>query len=357
MENVILDLEKKYVPALKKFIERQFHSKYILLNDAFFDWQYKKDGRYTMKIIYHNGEVWGYCGFIPVSMKMGEKNVDGACFANLMVDERARGFGGGARLIQSISELFPLCYINGYTAASEEIYRKLGRWMPMGNLNRYIKILNPKKAGFLAENFNFDLVPEKATQEKNFKFEKINLFDKKVNYFWEKVKTKYPLTIERSAEYLNGRYAMHPFLKYEMYVEEEHGAVSGFLISRVEVVEENGITFKIGRIIDFVSLNESEEKIINYFSNEMQNKNIDLIDFFFSGNFYTRSLFNQGFFAGNKPGYENIPILFNPISRKKKHINFIAYFKDGANTKNLLTDPNNWYITKGDGDQDRPNFV
>ena len=75
MTDFIKNLTEENLSSLKKFIEKQFHKKYVLLKDDFFEWQYKNNPQnlypeYAMKIIESDGEVLGYNGLIPVSMKV-----------------------------------------------------------------------------------------------------------------------------------------------------------------------------------------------------------------------------------------------------------------------------------------------
>ncbi len=341
MENIIVDLEQKHIPALHKFIEKQFHKNYILLNRDFFDWQYKKDGRYNMKIIYHNGEVMGYCGFIPVSMVAAGESIQGTCLANLMVGERARGFGLGAKLIQSISKNFKISYINGYTKESEPIYEKLGGWSPMGDLNRFIKIL------------------DNDSSENSKNIEEVAAFNKDFDGFWEKMEktNKYSGTISRKYDYLKWRYEDHPIFKYRVLVSKTHGEINGFLIFRMEESSGGTEDYKIGRIIDFISRDEAESDLLAAAEIKIKESGARMIDILFSGNFHKESLLKKGFADAYSGKYSEIPLLLNPVSHKRKSINWILYLDESLRGDAKLRDPKNWYITKGDGDQDRPNFL
>src|SRR3989344_39880 len=199
MENPITDLRSEHVPALKKFIERQFHSNYILLNDTFFDWQYKKKPynaypEYAMKIILHKDEIGGYLGLIPVSFSGETKR--GVCFANLMVDERLRAFGWGMRLIQEAMRDMPFAYINGYNPATETIYEKSG-WLVGkmgGNLQRWVGVLNKEKVKDLAEGAELREMPSLSS---DIFLELVTSFDGSFDKFWGKIKKNFPITHER----------------------------------------------------------------------------------------------------------------------------------------------------------------
>jgi len=356
----IKNLSKRHIPSLKRFIERQFHNRYILLDNMFFDWQYKDNpsntySEYSMKVIESKDEVLGYNGLVPVSMKVFDKNLIACTFANLMVGDKCKGFGLGSLLIKKSSDDFPVCYINGYNLKTRAIYEKQGGWTDMGVLRRFIKILNVNKME--------SLINKKIPYEDN-KLEdidknlvKIKEFDDKIHSFWEKVKHKYPITINRSKKFLNWRYSNHPMLKYELYLYIENSKIKGYIIFRIEkFIDEKKDHYKIGRIIDFISQEEYEEKIIQNIISLLHKQNVDFIDFYFSGNFHVKSLLNQGFVENIKYPYNTIPMLFSPLDRGRSDITWIVYFKEYLKDKKECTNPNNWYITKGDGDQDRPNI-
>jgi len=95
--------------------------------------------------------------------------------------------------------------------------------------------------------------------------------------------------------------------------------------------------------------------LLKKFVLDVQRKNADMADFMFSGNYYHKILKTVGFFEANNTIFKNFPILFNPISYKKSYINFMVWSKDKNINQNEFYNPSNWYLTKGDSDQDRPN--
>jgi len=149
--------------------------------------------------------------------------------------------------------------------------------------------------------------------------------------------------------YLNWRYTDHPTLSYKKYLYKPDGKIEGFLVARIETPVEEGTRFRIARIIDFVVTDEAEEPILAAYLTEMKRQKVDMIDFFFSGDFHTDSLKKVGFVENTNEGFNEIPMLFNPIDRRRSNINLIGYSKDE------VLKVSDVYVTKGDGDQDRPN--
>ena len=82
---------------------------------------------------------------------------------------------------------------------------------------------------------------------------------------------------------------------------------------------------------------------------------MDFIDFFFTGDFHVPSLELCGFKEAHKKPYSLIPIRFDPIDRNIMTINLAYKILNSKRVDRRINQIDNWYVTKGDGDQDRPN--
>ena len=51
---------------------------------------------------------------------------------------------------------------------------------------------------------------------------------------WNKVKDRYPITVNRTKKYLNWRFFDHPFLDYHFLLLKENNSIMGFAIIRFE---------------------------------------------------------------------------------------------------------------------------
>jgi hypothetical protein len=76
-----------------------------------------------------------------------------------------------------------------------------------------------------------------------------------------------------------------------------------------------------------------------------------VIDFFCPSGRLRAALKRSGFFTRDEAPTEEIPILFQPICRRRTGIPLMVY--PGERLGQFPLD--RWYVTKGDGDQDRPN--
>jgi len=133
-------------------------------------------------------------------------------------------------------------------------------------------------------------------------------------------------------------------------VTKKDGKITGYIVYRIESVGD----FSIARIVDFISRQEEEADILRQFVWEAR-ASIDMIDFMFSSQQYHDTLKQLGFFDVYGTSFEQLPMYFNPISCAKNYINFCAWQEGEIIDKNVFYNHNYWYLTRGDGDQDRPN--
>ena len=60
---------------------------------------------------------------------------------------------------------------------------------------------------------------------------------------------------------------------------------------------------------------------------------------------------DHGFLPGTQTAAARFPLLFHPIDRRKTGIRFLANFQYMPEAAHV----DEWYVSKADGDQDRPN--
>ena len=114
------------------------------------------------------------------------------------------------------------------------------------------------------------------------------------------------------------------------------------------------MNFKIGRIVDFISDDDTELYTLFKLVEFCQKNQVDLIDFFFTGNFHIKSLEKLNFINASQKPFNAIPFLFNPIVRNRELHHFAFKIMNEGLSEVDANDFNKWYLTKGDGDMERP---
>jgi len=340
------------------FVKKEFHSKYILGDKPFFDWQYLKnpsnsEDSYSVKMLVYNNKILGYLGLLPIRLQVFDSiSGNSAALCNLMVEGSVRPFGFGTYLMKSAMDQYDILWGTGYNPATRTIYEKLGNWKMMGDLNRYIKILNHERITRLIGQKVENESHKNNKHHNEITVKEINFFDTSIDYFWTAIKNKYPITVQRSADYLNWRYSFHPYFKYKILLAERKGEIVGYLVYRVS--EATGVDEKltVAHILDLISEKEAIHCLLQYFEKKAELMSVDIADYFSTGLFHHKEFIQSGYHQDIKFPYDEIPLYFNPISHKRQGINFLVFTKLN---KEKIGNVNSWYITKGDGDKDRPN--
>ncbi|GEM_PF-2942102 len=367
----IVKYQKSDYLEFRDFARAAFHSKYILSDEKFLDWQYLSLN--SALVLAKKGEdIMGFFGYKDFLYKVYSETKNVRAVMNLFADEKYRMAGVGPMLAREVFNSSNYILVSSYNDAAQKLYRhfRVG-WTEAGDLNRFFAVLAPHKLmdgfkiphlpppfakeggksirGFTIPHLN---PPPSAEGGGKLKIEKSTEVSKEFDEFWQKVRTRYSVTIERSSEYLRWRYLDHPFFAYQFLAARRDGKLTGFLVYRLEEAdssrqgEAKAEGFKIARIIDFIADEWAEVSLLQEFLSRARSDGAQAADFMFSGLLYRESLQTVGFFDVAGTDFEKFPIRFNPLSYSKFVIN-IAY--------DIPAPLSDGYLTKGDSDQDRPN--
>lgn len=339
---------------LEKFYNDAYGKKHIFNNPDHYNWQFKKNPfnksqNKTIAITETNNEISSHMGFFPIELKIFDDIKDATWHLSFYTLEKYRGLGLGTELVLFSSNLFNLSMVLNGSDGTKNIYLKNGG-VYFGQINRYIGILDKKRIeNYIKIAVNKEQVIVKEIQEKA---SIINALDYTYETFWKKVKQKFPITTNRTKEYLSWRYLNHPIIKYHFITLSNENELVGYAVLRFE---DNNEELKAARIVDFIVLDSYENQMLQGVINYCHKK-ADFIDFFCTGDFYKKELVQNKFF-NNLTENIKIPTVFNPIDPDRRpDIDFFYRINDNDLLKNKkLDDINNWYFVKGDSDQDRAN--
>ena len=349
----IINFKNSRRKELNDFLERNYKPKYILTNDKFFRWFLT-----NLKIVLIGGKISGMIGIISNPLHFFGKTVKSSFLVNLMVDKSLRHVGLGPLLINKSQQNSDILMVSAFTEEVGSLYQKLS-WQIMSDMRRFVKVIDAKQANLLMNSKvelqkSESVSPFADAKYDVFTFERIDLFGHKQDAFWQKIKSKYPIATERTSQYLNQRYGRHPLFQYYIFVARKQEEIKAYIIFRIAEVKEFGI--RIAIVVDFIAESDAEVYVLQKVVNFCHQNKIALIDFFFTGNFHTQSLNKAGFIEANKEPYSLTPILINPIERNRRmRVNFAFKVASPEIIDKRIEDINNWYITAGDGDRDRPN--
>jgi len=337
---------------LRNFYKQAYGEKHILNNSLYHTWQFKNNpfnklNTKSIVIIENEGVVYAHLSLFPVELKVFNSIKKATWFIPYYVLEKYRTFGLGFMLMDFVSNLFDFTMALNVSDDSRKIFSKNG-WTNFGNINRYIGILDKNRVEKFLEHVISEQ-PIKIKQKIEFDFKRVYSLDKSYDDFWQEVNSKYLITTNRKREYLSWRYLNHPLTDYHFLVLYDKKKIAGYVVLRFE--DKNAI-LKAATIVDLIVIDTYEVPLLQHVIRYCFGR-VDFIDFFCTGNFHKKSLVNTGFLK-NKSEKIVLPTVFNPIEfNRKSVIEFLYKYHDISSEINGLSDINNWYIVKGDSDQDR----
>lgn len=336
---------------LRQFYDIAYGKKHILNNLSHHEWQfssnpYNKLNTKSIVVAEENNEFIAHMGLIPIPVKIYDEIKLGVWHVSYFTLEKFRGTGLGTKMVKFSDLIFDCIGGLGNSDISNRIHIK-NNGKNFGNINRYIKILNKENI----ENFIHTKISSTVSNyslDDELTFERIKNLDDNYSVFWNSVKDIFPITIDRTKQYLFWRYFEHPLIDYHFMVLSKKQRILGYAILKFE---DNNAKIKAGRIVDFVSFpnfaKELLQNVINYFKHK-----VDLVDFFCSGSFYNSIFENHGFFNNLLTNYA-IPSVFNPIDKERNSINLHFKIKNIPINNIKYYDSNNLFFVKSDSDQDR----
>jgi len=352
--NPLLGDEEKLIA----FYRRVYRPDHILTDRRFLRWwlhdnPFFSGDRFSCKIAIKEGEIVGHCAYLPLPVWSGGESHRGAWTANFIVAGRWRGQGIGGRLHRAIMSEFDVTLDVGANAIAEPILHH-DSWVNFGTLGRAVGILDPRAAAFSRDQTLALKSITRILATAGTAVEIVNRVGEEIDQFWQHWSSGAINGTERSATFLNWRYADHPYFKYHFFLARRRGRIVGLAVARCQQVRENNLP--IMRVVEFLAEDKAAPALISQLINFGRQAGAVMIDFFCASRQQLRPFAQAGFLLS--PSAEQFTRLFDPIDFSRATFSTISF--NGSNHKGrlsaaLFNDPENWYVTAGDGDQDRPN--
>jgi hypothetical protein len=205
-----------------------------------------------------------------------------------------------------------------------------------GKLNHYYKLSD--KQSYTLANIFVKKIP-KFVENKDIVFMEFLTFSE--------LKTHFDITSfseslpYKDAWYIEKRYFNHPVYHYKVLgIKDKLEKVNSILISRE--LECNEV--KVLRIIDFIGDCEQLSEIGNAIEEVMNKNDYEYVDFYLGG-LKLDAIEKAGFKLKTDDDLNCIPNYFEPFIQENISLHYFT------------TSEKDFLIFKGDGDQDRPNFI
>ena len=329
---------------LQKFIKDHWKKDHILVrNRKLMDWQHldraNKSYNFVIARSKETNSIDGILGFIPTSHFDKSINTCNIFLAVWKIKDGIKVTGLGLFLLQFLKETKQPRSITGYGFPKLLIplYKLFGH--KVKKLNHYY-IVNDRKKNFgLIGNFNNLYYSNDYVADENKKLKK---FEKTSFLNNDKVLSKFSPDTgipTKSFTYYYNRYFAHPIYKYHIYGIVKKEEILGFLVFRLVSHQSNNAL----RIVDYfgykngiTGINKELQKLLYYYDAEY-------IDFYNLG-FNVQTVISSGFINRDCSTKVIIPNYFEPFEKKNITLR-LGYQCD---------EKFNYFVCKGDGDQDRP---
>ena len=336
---------------MDRFLAVTHGENHPLRHRQLFDWFFlrnKEKGFANLIVAYEENKLISLLGYIPTTFIWGDEVIEGAWMAHWMTLEGHR-FGIGALLMKKITEMFPIVAGQGASQMNREIVTKM-KFRFLEKIPKMVYVFNYEKIEKI-----FDFQPkDKIVKERDDlgnAIEVHKLSRENFNPNWDAYPSLQYGTL-RNSEYLNYRYIKYPFFKYHVFVEGDR-TDPALLVARV-VNTSRGI--RVARILElFFPENDMGKKrgllLVNRCLNFFEQQNCDYADFYNNSKSCLNLLLEAGFIAED---LGELPSLLDPIDMSRRFQNlelFIAPFLK----KKYPNCEDQFYVTRADGDQDRPN--
>lgn len=343
------------LPALRAFWARAYRPGYLLReNHSLFRWQFggrsPADGdSYHVKLAMLDGEVVGCLGYIPVEVTLAERVVPGAWLTNWMVDPDRRQLGLGPLLMREVTRQFDVTLNLGPNQDARTVLAKMG-WSYIGALTRYLHVLDVEAAAALTESGRLDWPAARGPNghHPGISVRPVSAFDEGATHLWDRLAPTLGAGTRRCADYLNWRYIHHPLWTYRCFEAWVGGRLGGFAIYHIETVRDRSLT--VGRLVELVAEPDAASPLLGAVLEDARTQGVALVDFFSSSPQMTSALLAHDFLSSEGAPVAQIPLLFQPVDRRRVAIHFMAQLTRVSGVASLAS----WYVTKSDADQDRP---
>jgi hypothetical protein len=353
MSVAFVDCSVSQFDGLQSFFRSTYRESYRLAWDAsLLRWQFGgRDGKCHVKLAVAEDQIQACLGFIPVEFHVAGQTVRAAWTANWMVAPSHRRLGLGPLLLRQLTEQFDIVLSLGLEADACELLPRMG-WRDFGDLARYVCVLDETSASLLTETGQLQWPSPPSTPiapAQPVGVVEVPL-DEGIDDLWSRAWGRQAGGTRRSLDFLRWRYLEHPSFHYRILrLRSITGGSEALAVFRMEPVRDAPVT--VCRITELVADVPLAANIIRAVVHEARDAGAAMVDFSCSSRRLEQPLISEGFLPAEVEPASQLPMLFQPVNRSRRGIRFMAHLRKVPQAAALTE----WYVTRGDGDQDRPN--
>jgi hypothetical protein len=344
---------------VRAFFGAVYRENYVLAaDDALLRWQFSGPAGigtngYNIKLADVDGRLAGCLGYIPADVSWAGRTLRGAWTANWIVDPAYRTQAIGPQLMRALVREHDVTLVVGASGDARQLLPMLG-FTDFGPLRRYVRIVDAEGAAALTgtpvDDWTAGMVP--VQDDGGVAVRGVIRFENAIDTVWDAAWGAEGAGTRRSASFLNWRYALHPTFEYRLFQACGAQGPIGLAVYRVELAQ--GTDLRVGRLVECIAANgKAATALLNAVAADAREQRIAIVDFFCSSARLGGPLTALGW-RGEPDLPHPVPMLFQPVTPSRRMIPFLGHVRK-APTGRDIRGIDDWYVTKGDGDQDRPN--
>jgi GNAT superfamily N-acetyltransferase len=370
------------VPVLMRFIDAHWSAGHVLSRDeTLLRWQYDPtriaggapQGP-SVLLAWHREELVGMLGLTGFDWNAEGIPMTGAWLSQWLVAPEKRSRGVAMWLLVAARALgLEVLATLGANAVSTKVLSTLG-WELIPDVPRWIGVMDHRQAAALLTASDVAFAPEVAERlcQRHRVADGMPVLPsaERVDVvrwtpecagpwdrYWREQLAGTLVGTTRDAAYLRWRYAEHPRFRYELRLARRRvdGSVLGIAVFRVEQVRER--PERVLRVVEFLASPEAEGVLAETVAQAGRQQRVAFADFHCSSSRAAHGLKGLGFkLAMAEPGEPAFPSRLQPLEGGHCRMTGLVQVPPGQRGKlTRLIDAGRLYLTKSDGDQDRPN--
>ena len=306
------------------------------------------------------GEVVGLLGAMPQEMNaFGETHPSNTFTTWIVNKDKHKNINGLDMVTFAFQQKQPGMLVNiGVSEYAYNLYKYIFKCYAIKDMPRWIAVNRVQET---VEHLlpNADVLPYlPRLQPLEFTPAKYRLvYDQLDAGKWNKFYTEKfaPVSIgtKRDYKFLQWRYMQSPILKYNFITVEDEQGIQGLAVVRIEPIM-NG-AYSIGRVLEFMAL-EAEPSVLLANAIARYAPDVLMWDFYCLSDITAFGLEAVGF--RKLPVWLDktmMPTRFQPVDYECLKLRMAVGLSDELKETITPVDTYQWYITKGDADQDRAN--
>ncbi len=358
----VLEVEPEHVALVERLHrEHYWRSHCLLLNRAFYDWQFAKapgaGGRdRSIVALDDDGTLLSFLGVVPMKATHAGRVIEGAHLISWLSPPAARGRGVGMAIMQFATAQYEFLFGRSVTPAALTIYRKLG-FRYLHRCKRWLLVLDPAASEPLA------VAPDAATSarlrarvargEPTERFHVARGASSGTTMLAQRALAG-ATGFVRDHAFLDWRYVTHPLLDYQFLHLGTADDPRGVAVVRVETVRER--PGRVLRVLELLAEPGQERALASAIVAFGRGADCAYADAFGVSERFVHGLVSVGGFDGDEEESIRLPHLLQPWDPDCAPPGVLFYGRahDGSRPSDDLS---RMHVTKGDGNMDWPSWV